>query len=253
MKNPLRYVILNENKNTGGNMSKKKGVSKKSDKKFRRLFCAVLFLLSFAICFSVTMGGILLSAYWENIRAQFSHERWTYTVGLEEDDNYSSRSISDAYVYVDGILYLNMTDIALMCDMTVVGDFNSLTYFPIDNSEQTATFYFDSDKITVNGEHYKMNGPMFKVPAASADEQDDIYIPASFVSRFCSGIILEFDDDARTLHLYRHSLAIEYDPLNEPYHVYEDVTFLTGNILPVEMPDRGLMFSSQNKDVTDER
>lgn len=233
-------------------MAKKKSNGKNAEKKFRLLFKVILFLLSFAVCFSLVLGGILLSAYWENIRSGFSREQWTYTVGLVEDDNYKTSSISDAYVYVDGILYLNMSDIALMCDLTVVGDFSSLTYFSVEDNEQTVTFYFDSDKITVNGEHYKLNGSMFSVAGADG-EPDDIYVPASFVSRFCSGIILEVDEDARTLHLYRHSLAIEYDPLDEPYHVYEDVTFLTGDIQPVEMPDRGLMFSSQNQDVVDER
>lgn len=220
-------------------MAKKTKRSDKNGKRFKRLLSFALFSVTFVLGVSLILGGIFLSAYWENIRARFSHESWVYTVGLVEDDDYRTGSISDEYLYVDGVLYLNMTDIALMCDMTVVGDFNALTYFSVENNDQTVTFYFNSDKITVNGEHFKMNGVMF-------EREEQVYVPASFVSRFCSGIIVEIDEDKRTLSLYRHSLGIEYDPLDEPYHIYEDVTFMPGGTSALEQPDRGLMFSSQN-------
>ena len=232
----------------------KKAKSKKVDsKRFRRIFYVSAFFISFIVLLSLSLGGIFLSAYWENIRANFSHTNWFYTVGLPEDEYYRQENISDTYLYVDNVLYLNMTDIATMCDMTVVGDFSSLTYFCINDSTQTATFYFDSDKLTVNGEHYKMNGAMFTVPAKDPEKPDIVYVPASFVARFCTGVIVEINEDKHTVHLYRHSLAMEYDPLDRPYHIYEDVVFLTGSIQPVAMPDRGLMFSSQNNNVVDER
>lgn len=215
-------------------------------KNARTLLYTFTFLLSFVILLSLVMGTIFLSAYWENIRSRYTGESWKYTLGLSEDEYYSTKDIAENYVFKNGVMYLNMTDIAKMCNLTVVGDFSELTYFAVGNDKQRVTFYYDSDKISVNGENYKLNGIMFK-------KNDNIYVPASFVSDFCSGIIYELDDDKHTLKVYRHSLGIEYNPLDEPYHIYEDITFLTGSIQPIKLPDRGLMFSDQSQNNNDER
>jgi len=217
-------------------------------KKIRNILYVVTFVVSFTVILGIFLGGIFLSAYWENIRAGFSGETWAYTLGLEEDEYYSTKNIGDDYLYRDGVLYLNMTDIAKMCNLTVVGDFNELTYFSTENNDQRVTFYYNSDKISVNGEHYKLNGIMF-------EREGSIYVPASFFddSQFCSGVVIEIDEDNLTLEVYRHSLGIEYNPLDKPYHIYEEITFLTGSIQPIKLPDRGLMFSSQSQNNDDER
>jgi len=223
---------------------KKKKTTKKN--KARTALYAITFAVSFITLMSVVLGVIFLSAYWENIRARFTGEKWTYTLGLKEDEYYTAKNVAENTIYKNGVLYLNMSDIAKMCNLTVVGDFNELTYFSVDNDKQRVTFYYDSDKISVNGEHYKLSGTMFL-------RDGSVYVPASFVSDFCTGIIYEIDDDKHTLDIYRHSLGIEYNPLDEPYHVYEDISFLTGSIQPIKLPDRGLMFSDQSQNENDER
>ena len=227
-------------------MAKIKKDRKNTKKQHQALIYTGAFVLSFAILFSLVFGVIQLSANWENIRAKFSVETWTYTLGLEEDEYFTKKSISSSTIFLDNVAYLNMSDIAQMCNLTVVGDFNEITYFNVDSNDQRITFYYGSDKITVNGEHYKLNGIMF-------ENSGNIFVPASFVSQFCSGIIVEIDDDKHTMKVYRHSLGIEYDPLDNPYHIYEDIKFATGSIQPIKLPDRGLMFSDQSQDNNDER
>ena len=214
--------------------------AEKKQKSFGGIARLTLFAVFFILIFALVGGVILLSAYSEFLISKYRGTTAIYQKGIDGLDDTTTEYVTLENMYRDGYLYVCMDDVAQMCEMTCVGDYETRTYFPVDDPEQIVTFYFGSDTVTVNGENYVMNGDMF-------ERGGKIYIPASFLTHYASGINFYLGENKRgttVITLCRTSMGVKSDVLGNTVQIYEPIKYSAGRSEPLTVIKQGSVFSS---------
>lgn len=220
-------------------MSKKRNRTKKQ-KKGRDLFCFGVFLSFFLGILTLVFCGIIASAYAENIIHSFERTGYWYQLGGDDLPDTVKTYVNLENMYHADQLYLCMDDVAQLCEFTVTGDHTRRTYFPVSDPSQTVTFFFSSDQVQVNGSTCRMYGDMY-------EENGKIYVPASFVAQYFDGFNVSVDPEdkrGRSIRLYRTSLGVEYNVLDEAKQIYAPIRFVAGKSSTLEPIKQGSVFTA---------
>lgn len=214
---------------------KKKRGSKEKKSTFLSRF--LLFILFFVLLLAVSFGGIFVSAYSTRIFSALSNDYYLLQYGLDGLSDTTSSYVKPDELFFGDTLYLCMDDVAAMCEFTVVGDYDALTYFPADAPTEAATFYYSSELVSINGETFRMGAEML-------EKNGKIYVPASFFTSYASGITVTYDEEKTKYTVARISLGTEYDPLDVAYQVYQPIDFLAERSMTVNPVKQGAVFST---------
>ncbi len=127
-------------------------------------------------------------------------------------DNKKSRIPYDT-VKRNGAVYVNLSEIAEKFDISITGSYDELRFLP-DKNDEYVRFYPDSRTAYVNG-----NPIILSVPAVLEDEC--LWIPIDFITRYVDGISLKYNEKERTITVKRLSYgaidkAITFTLKNSP-------------------------------------
>ena len=160
-----------------------------------------LFLRRALIC--LIFYAIMLSSSFLLFKSTLSADNtpatsdYIYQVG-SDSNIYSRKYLPWDKVRVGETMYLNMTEIAKYCSMTVTGDSTQLRFITRDGSGEHVSFMIDSEIAYVNNVEVRMTGASFM-------SEDELYVPMSFVSGYMLGINVSYDST-------KNKITVQNDP-----------------------------------------
>ena len=224
-------------------LSVKRVKGKKSASQAARISTAlrlILFALFFVVILALVLGLIFVSAYSENLIRRYKGTTAVYQIGLDDLSDTTTKYVTLENMYRYGYLYICMDDVAQMCDMTCVGDYDSRTYYHVNDPSQAVTFRFGSDNAVINGEGYAMNASMY-------EEKGKIYVPASFFNHFCSGVdvlVGQTKSGLTKITLCRVSLGAQSDLLGNTVQIYAPIQYNVSHGESLDPMKQSRVFSS---------
>ncbi len=173
---------------------------KKEEESRRKLFFrrTAVVLVAYAIMMTVIglfVGGNLIAAAAKNRDNVFIH------ISNKQDPRYVKRTQRMSSVFRDGVMYVSMTDIAMLGDLATTGDAGELRYLTSDG--QTIAF-------AVGGETAYVNGVRVRLDRRTYTENGMFYVPASFIDRYVNGITITYDDSIQKMNIDRATVKNEY-------------------------------------------
>lgn len=182
-----------------------------------RLFLGrfVIFLAMFAILFSSAIGIILLRYY--------SYEKpiseIVYQIGADEDEDMTSRKLKRESILIDDTLYINITEIALLCEFTTTGDLNEIRLISKNESNDNVKLVPGSPVVVVNGNSIRLSAPVLQSGEA-------IYVPYEFFTGYVTGISVTYDTEKNKVTIVRELVGMTEAKLNKPSEpIYADICF----------------------------
>ena len=165
-------------------------------KRFFRRAAVVLVLYAIVMTvIGVFIAGNLIVAAAKNRDNVFIH------ISYKTDPRYVKRTQKYASVFRDGVMYVSMTDIAMLGDLAVTGDAGELRYLTSDG--QYITFAVEGETASVNGVRVRLDRRTYK-------ENGMFYVPATFIERYVGGISIEYDDTQEKMTVLRDRELNEY-------------------------------------------
>ncbi len=191
----------------------------------------VLFFIIFSIMFSFVAGVFAL-----NLKAGKMSGNKEYTLQLGEDlpeDPEIEVPEEDKPVYVEipkscairyGNLYIPVSALTDICELTVTGTIFDLRYLPRSSEGHSMRFIVDSDIAYVNGAKVRMISPSFIY-------EGKLYIPLDFIQKYSKGLAIEADDGNRKIKITK--LLEGYDASTDS-KLYSVLTFNLSVTSPLE-------------------
>lgn len=156
----------------------------------RTVICLILYVIMLSSSFLI---------FKSTLAADNTAETSDYIYQLGSDSNiYSRKYLAWNKVRVGDIMYLNMTEIAKYCSMTVTGDSTQLRFITRDGSGEHVSFVIDSEIAYVNNVVVRMTGTCYM-------SDDSLYVPMSFISDYMLGIDVSYDET-------KNKITIKDDP-----------------------------------------
>ena len=173
---------------------------KKEEESRRKLFFrrAAVVLVMYAIVMAIIgvfIAGNLIVAAAKNRDNVFIH------ISYKTDPRYVKRTQKYASVFRDGVMYVSMTDIAMLGDLATTGDADELRYLTSDGQFIT---------LAVGGETATINGVRVRLDRRTYKENGMFYVPATFIERYVGGISITYDDTQEKMTILRDQTVNEY-------------------------------------------
>ncbi|MCQ2426372.1 MAG: stalk domain-containing protein [Lachnospiraceae bacterium] len=173
---------------------------KKEEESRRKLFFrrAAVVLVLYAIVMAIIgvfIAGNLIVAAAKNRDNVFIH------ISYKTDPRYVKRTQKYASVFRDGVMYVSMTDIAMLGDLATTGDADELRYLTSDGQYIT---------LAVGGETATVNGVRVRLDRRTYKENGMFYVPATFIERYVGGISITYDDTQEKMTILRDQTTNEY-------------------------------------------
>lgn len=209
---------------------------KKKNKGARRVAMAytVLFLFVF-ICVSLVVGLLFYANLVTVEKSQYSDI--SLIMGLRHElEELDDISVDVSKYYRDGMLYLNMTALADEFGFIVTGDHKELRFIANEKNGEQVRFQLNTCFAEINGSSVKLDGKVIK-------EDEKIYVPASFVEEYMSGIEYSFDEKECLISVLRIT-----DRNEAGRFVSSDIGFkLKNDTASVSLPEDQLSEAEQAK------
>lgn len=174
-------------------------LKKEEESRRRRFFRrAAVVLVMYAIVMAIIgvfIAGNLIVAAAKNRDNVFIH------ISYKTDPRYVKRTQKYASVFRDGVMYVSMTDIAMLGDLATTGDADELRYLTSDG--QFITLAVGGETATVNGVRVRLDRRTYK-------ENGMFYVPATFIERYVGGISITYDDTQEKMTILRDQTLNEY-------------------------------------------
>lgn len=122
-----------------------------------------------------------------------------------------------------GNLYIPVSALADMCELTVTGTLSDLRYLPRESEGHSMRFIVDSDIAYVNGAKVRMISPSFVYDGK-------LYIPLDFMQKYSKGLSIETDDGNRKITVSK--ILEGYDAATDT-NLYSTLTFNLSAISPL--------------------
>ena len=174
------------------NNKKKKGMSRAA------MVYTVGFIAIFLLVSLVCVVAFHLNLTWVS-RAEYSSIKLKICLQHEEETTKASYVNVDSY-YRDGIMYVNMTDIATKFDFLMTGDNKELRFITNEKTGEEVRFLLGTAYATVNGTGIRLNGNVVKTVVK---DEEHIFVPASFITEYMKGITFSFDEEECIMRVLR--------------------------------------------------
>jgi D-alanyl-D-alanine carboxypeptidase len=122
------------------------------------------------------------------------------------------------------VLYVNFSELALKCGMTITGTSKEQT-FSVKNGDTTETMIIKADSLIA-----VINGVSVNMPYKALLKNSNIWLSADFISKAVHGVTVSYNKDTKVLTCKRTELNAS-TPTNP---LYENVTFAFNITNPVE-------------------
>lgn len=206
----------------------------------------VIFLAMFALIFSSAVGVILLRYY--------SYEKpdgeILYQIGADGEVDTTSHTLKRSSIMIDDTLYINITEIALLCEFTTTGDLDEIRLISKNESNDNVKLTLDSPVVVINGNPVRLSAPVFRSGEA-------IYVPYEFFTSYVTGISVTYDEEKSKVTIVREQIGMTETKLNKPSEpIYADICFtlkyapITDNI-PEDSLDPDIRIATEPKPATD--
>ncbi len=175
----------------------------------------VIFFIMFAVIFSSSVGIILLRYYsYEKPDSEI-----VYQIGADDDAAMTKRTVERESVIMNRTLYINITEIALLCEFTTTGDLDELRLISKNESNDNVKLVLDSPVIAINGNPVRLSAPIFK-------SGESVYVPYEFFTDYVTGITVTFDEENSKVTIVREISGMTEAKLNKPSEpIYADICF----------------------------
>ena len=195
-----------------------------------------LFFVIFAIMFSLVAG-----VFFMRLNADGAEEGKAYTLQLGEDlpeDTTEITAEEDKPVYVDipkdcakryGNLYIPVSALADMCELTVTGTVDDLRYIPRGSVEQSVRFEVGTDIAYVNGVKIRMISPSFL-------SEGKLYIPLDFMLKYSKGLIINTDEVNRKITISRYVEGYDAETDSDVYAELNFGLYVTSPLTAIPEP-----------------
>ncbi len=205
---------------------------KRAKKRIGKLLLArlTLFFLIFVIMFS-----LVAAVFTVRLKSGRAYEGKVYTLQLGQElpeDSDVEVAEEDKPIYIDipkncatryGNLYIPVSALSDMCELTVTGTYEDLRYLPRNNEGQSMRFVVDSDIAYVNGAKVRTISPSFIYDGK-------LYIPLDFMQKYSNGLAIEVDEGNRKIII---SKSLEgYDAATDS-NIYSVLSFNLSETLPL--------------------
>lgn len=170
---------------------------KKKKNPMRRII--ILGLIIFFLIFMLLFG---LLSLWVSSSLDSDYdaygEAYRLQVGMEaEDDESNIVELSSNVAERNGILYVPVSALADMCELTVTGMSDDLRYIVRDSDDQTIRFIVDTDLAYVNTCKVRLSAETFI-------DNAKLYVPLDFFTQYSSGITINVDKEENLITIYRN-------------------------------------------------
>lgn len=192
---------------------------KSSDKQQVFLAKLLIFLVAFAMIVFVLVICIGCK-YNESESSADTDTKITVDVGDTTVDDDASLSTFMEY----NVLYVNFTELALKCDMSITGTKTEQT-FSVTNGDKTETMTVTDDSYTV-----VINGESVTMPYQAQIRGSDVWLCADFIQKSVHGVTVNYNEETKVLTCKRTELNAS-TPENP---LYENVTFAYNVTKPVD-------------------
>ncbi len=195
----------------------------------------LLFFAVFTVMFSCAAGLFSLS-----LRAgrPASDKEYTLQLGADIPDDAEDKGDAQEPEYVEipkscatryGNLYIPVSALTDMCQLTVTGTLSDLRYLPRESEGHSMRFIVDSDIAYVNGAKVRMISPSFI-------HDGKLYIPLDFMQKYSKGLSIETDEGNRKITVSK--ILEGYDAVTDT-NLYSTLTFnlsATSPLAAIEEP-----------------
>ncbi|MBQ3182539.1 MAG: hypothetical protein IJB57_02615 [Clostridia bacterium] len=189
----------------------------------------ILFFIIFIIMFSVVAGLFSMS-----LRSGKGTQGKEYTLQLGADlpEDKTEVAEKDKPVYMEipkscatryGNLYIPVSALSDLCELTVTGTLSDLRYLPRESEGHSMRFIVDSDIAYVNGAKIRMISPSFI-------HEGKLYIPLDFMQKYSNGLSIETDEGNRKITVSK--LLEGYDAATDS-DIYSVLSFNLSATLPL--------------------
>ena len=174
--------------------NKKKGVSRVA------MAYTVWFVAIFLLVSLICVLAFHINLTWVR-SAEYSSIKLKICLQHEEETTKGSYINVDSY-YRDGIMYVNMTDIATKFDFLMTGDKEELRFITNEKTGEEVRFSLGTAFATVNGTGIRLHGNVIK-------ENENIFVPASFITEYMKGVTFSFVEDEWIMRILRDTARNE--------------------------------------------
>ena len=145
----------------------------------------------FVLLFLVCIGGLTLSLRGSAV----ANPKLTYQIGAN-DSVVSVRSIRRNTLYRDGLLYINMSELASYCEFTTTGTVREIRFISKTETNDNVRFILGTPIAYVNGYQVRLNGAVIY-------EDDAVLVPSDFITHYVSGLDVSVDEKTGKVILSR--------------------------------------------------
>lgn len=155
----------------------------------RKLFFSrlLMFFLIFIVMLAVTVGLFFINLF---IHDNVTSLDYVYQIGSDTDAEKITAYVSYNTLYINGKVYINMSQLAAIHGFITTGDLDSVRFLFVDTEESITgdvKFFLNSSFAYINGVHVRLTSPVYK-------KGKDIFIPMTFINTYISGIRAEYDE-----------------------------------------------------------
>ena len=200
-------------------MIKSSNARKKKDKQELFLARLFLYLVSFAI---ITLIVVICIGCKHNKTDAPEITDSKITVDYGETNVDKNESIS-SFLHND-VLYVNFSQLAIQCEMTITGSNNEQT-FTVKNGDTTESMTIKADSLIAT-----INGVEVNMPYKAMLKNSNIWLSADFITKAVHGVTVNYNSETKVLTCKRTELNAS-TPSNP---LYENVTFAFNITKPIE-------------------
>ena len=156
----------------------------------------------------VALAGIVAGVFFGFFYSTPDDNKTAVTYFEKYDGKYTEKvKISEDTAYPDGVLYLNFSNIADACDMTIIIDSDTAKFVFYDDTaadsdgtghEEYAVFEKKSTECVVCGQDARLSAPAVFIDG-------DVWIPADFVEKYVDGITVTEERSKGNVYITRDS------------------------------------------------
>ncbi len=189
----------------------------------------ILFFVMFLLMFALVAGMFTM-----RLKADGRDESKAYTLQLGEDIP-EGTTVPDSQkpTYIDipkecavryGNIYIPVSALSDMCELTVTGTVSDLRYIPRESEDQSMRFIVDSDIAYVNGAKVRTVSPSFIY-------EGKLYVPLDFMQKYSKGLNIDVDEGNRKITVSK--ILEGYDAATDS-NLYSTLSFNLSATSPLE-------------------